>query len=129
MNNEVSYALNSISGSIIDCAIRVHRELGPGLLESVYEICLLKELTVLGLTVKRQVALPIIYRGEKIDMDFKIDLLVEDDVIVELKSVSDILPVHEAQLLTYMKLSDKKLGLLINFNVKLLKEGIKRFVL
>ncbi len=129
MNENELYALNSISGAIIDCSLHVHKELGPGLLESVYEVCLTKELIALGLGVKRQVALPVVYKGEKIDIDFKIDLLVEDDVIVELKSVETILPVHEAQLLTYLKLSEKKLGLLINFNVKLLKDGIKRFVL
>lgn len=129
MNENELYALNSISGAIVDCSIRVHKELGPGLLENVYEVCLMKELVALGLGVKRQVILPVIYKGEKIDIDFKIDLLVEDDVIVELKSVETILPVHEAQLLTYLKLSEKKLGLLINFNVKLLKDGIRRFVL
>ncbi len=89
----------------------------------------MKELITEGLSVKRQVSVPVIYKGEIIDVDYKIDLLVEDEVIVELKAVEMIMPVHEAQLLTYLKLSEKKLGLLINFNVKLLKEGIKRFVL
>jgi GxxExxY protein len=120
--------LHSISGAIVDCSIRVHRELGPGLLESVYEVCLMKELISEGLTVRRQVALPVFYNGENIGLDFKIDLLVEDEVIVELKTVDSILPVHEAQLLTYLKLSEKRLGLLINFNVKLLKDGIKRMI-
>jgi GxxExxY protein len=126
--NTNEYSLNSISGAIVDCSIRVHRELGPGLLESVYEVCLMKELISEGLTVRRQVALPVFYRGENIGLDFKIDLLVEEEVIVELKTVDNILPVHEAQLLTYLKLSEKRLGLLINFNVKLLKDGIKRMV-
>lgn len=127
--NPNEYSLNSISGAIVDCSIRVHRELGPGLLESIYEVCLMKELINKGLSVRRQVSVPVIYRGEKIDLDFKIDLLVEDEVIVELKAVDKILPVHEAQLLTYLKLSEKKLGLLVNFNVSLLKEGIKRMIL
>lgn len=126
--NTNEYSLNSVSGAIVDCSIRVHRELGPGLLESVYEVCLMKELISEGLTVRRQVALPVFYRGENIGLDFKIDLLVEEEVIVELKTVDSILPVHEAQLLTYLKLSEKRLGLLINFNVKLLKDGIKRMV-
>lgn len=123
------YRLNSISGAIVDCSVRVHKELGPGLLEGVYEVCLMKELISEGLSVRRQVGVPVIYKGELIDIDYKIDLLVEDEVIVELKAVEMIMPVHEAQLLTYLKLSEKKLGLLINFNVKLLKDGIRRFVL
>ena len=121
--------INSITGAIIDCSIRVHKELGPGLLESVYEVCLMKELISEGLSVKRQLSLPVVYKGEKIDIDFKIDLLVEDEVIVELKAVESILPVHEAQILTYLKLSGMKIGLLLNFNTKLLKDGIRRFVL
>ncbi len=128
MMNANEYSLNSISGAIVDCSIRVHKELGPGLLESVYEICLMKELIAQGLTVRRQVALPVYYKGENIGIDFKIDLLVEEEVIVELKAVENLLPIHEAQLLTYLKLSEMHLGLLINFNVKLLKDGIKRMV-
>ncbi|TWI79343.1 GxxExxY protein [Lacibacter cauensis] len=126
--NTNEYSLNSISGAIVDCSIRVHRELGPGLLESVYEVCLMKELITEGLTVRRQVALPVYYKGENIGLDFKIDLLVEEEVVVELKAVDTLLPIHEAQLLTYLKLSEMHLGLLINFNVKLLKDGIKRMV-
>lgn len=122
------YSLNSISGAIVDCSIRVHKELGPGLLESVYEVCLMKELIAQGLKVRRQVALPVYYKGENIGIDFKIDLLVEEEVIVELKAVENLLPIHEAQLITYLKLSEMHLGLLINFNVKLLKDGIKRMV-
>ncbi|NCU04150.1 MAG: GxxExxY protein [Chitinophagaceae bacterium] len=126
--NTNEYSLNSISGAIVDCSIRVHKELGPGLLESVYEVCLMKELIAQGLTVRRQVALPVYYKGENIGIDFKIDLLVEEEVIVELKAVENLLPIHEAQLITYLKLSEMHLGLLINFNVKLLKDGIKRMV-
>ena len=126
--NTNEYSLNNISGAIVDCSIRVHKELGPGLLESVYEVCLMKELLAEGLTVRRQVALPVFYKGENIGLDFRIDLLVEEEVIVELKAVDTLLPIHEAQLLTNLKLSEMHLGLLINFNVKLLKDGIKRMV-
>ena len=126
--NTNEYSLNNISGAIVDCSIRVHKELGPGLLESVYEVCLMKELLAEGLTVRRQVALPVFYKGENIGLDFRIDLLVEEEVIVELKAVDTLLPIHEAQLLTYLKLSEMHLGLLINFNVKLLKDGSKRMV-
>lgn len=117
---------NSITERVIKCAIEVHKELGPGLMESVYEVCLKKTLIDDGLFVKSQVNLPVIFRGEQLDKDFVIDLLVEDEIILELKSVEGILPVHEAQLVTYLKLSGKKLGLLINFNVALLKDGIRR---
>ena len=117
---------NNISRQIINAAIEVHKELGPGLLESVYEYCLLDELKRKGLRAERQVQLPIYYKGCNLDKDFFIDILVEDKVILELKSVEAILPIHEFQLLTYLKLSNKKLGLLINFNVPLLKDGIRR---
>lgn len=120
--------LNNISGIILDCSIEVHKQLGPGLLESVYEICLYKELRNRNLFVERQVQLPIIYKGEDLNSDFRIDLLVENEVIIELKAVETILPVHEAQLLTYFKLADKKLGLLINFNVPKLVNGFKRML-
>ena len=113
--------LNELSGIIIDAAMEVHRELGPGLLERVYEASLAKEL--------RQLPQPVIYKGEELeDEGYKIDLLVEDCIIVELKTVSDLLPIHHSQLLTYLRLSEKKLGLLINFHVPLLKNGIKRLV-
>ena len=121
--------LNQISGNIIGCGIKVHRALGPGLIESAYEACLEYELQQLGLSVKRQVTLPIRYRGVKLDADFRIDLLVEDLVIVEVKAVSELAGIHEAQLLTYMKLAKKRLGLLMNFNVKVLKNGIRRRIL
>ena len=117
---------NSITGRIIKCAIEVHKNLGPGLLESVYEVCLEKELVLQGLTVKRQVLLPVFYKEEKLNKDFLIDMLVEEEVIVELKSLEIVLPIHEAQLVTYLKLSNKKIGLLINFNVAKLTAGISR---
>ena len=117
---------NSITERIIRCAIEVHKELGPGLVESVYEVCLKKVLTNDGLNVKSQIVLPVYFKGEILDKAFVLDLLVEDEIILELKSLEFILPVHEAQLLTYLKLANKKLGLLINFNVVLLKDGIRR---
>jgi GxxExxY protein len=117
---------NNIAERIIKCAIEVHKELGSGLMESVYEVCLKKVLVDDGLFVKSQVLVPVHFKGEKLNKEFVLDLIVEDEVIVELKSVEIILPVHEAQLVTYLKLSDKKLGLLINFNVALLKDGIRR---
>lgn len=120
---------NQLSHEIIGCAIKVHQELGPGLLESTYEVCLEYELIQKGIIVERQKALPVVYNSIKLDAGYRIDLLVENEVIVELKSVDSLLPIHEAQLLTYMKLSGKKLGLLINFNVKLLKDGIVRRVI
>jgi len=117
---------NSITERIIRCAIEVHKELGPGLVESVYEVCLKKVLFEDGLNVKSQLVLPVYFKGELLDKAFVLDLLVEDEIILELKSLEVILPVHEAQLVTYLKLSGKKLGLLINFNVVLLKDGIRR---
>ncbi len=118
--------LNDLTEKIIGCAIKVHRGLGPGLLESAYEVCLFHELTRAGLKVERQVKVPIIYDSIQIDADYYIDILVEDTVVLELKAVEHLLPIHEAQLLTYLKLANKRLGLLINFNVTLLKNGIKR---
>ena len=118
--------INKLSGLIIDAAMRVHTALGPGLLESAYEACLLHELRKLGLHAQTQVTLPIFYDGVKIDAGYRIDLLVEDALIVELKAMDKILPIHEAQLLSYLKLSNKTLGLLINFNVVHLKDGLKR---
>jgi len=117
---------NKTTHRIIKCAIEVHRELGPGLMESVYQVCLKRMMIYEDLTVKSQIIVPVVFKGEVLDKEFVIDLLVEDEIILELKSLEDILPVHEAQLLTYLKLSNKKLGLLINFNVTLLKEGVRR---
>ena len=113
---------------IIGAAIDVHKELGPGLLESVYEACLIEELNRRGLKVESQITFPLLYKGKKLDKEFRIDLLVEDDVIIELKAVNEILPVHEVQLVTYLKLTGKRLGLLINFNVPVLTKGVRRKV-
>lgn len=121
--------LNRITESVIGAAMAVHRELGPGLLESAYEACLAFELVERGSTVERQKALPVKYRGVKVDCGYRIDLLVEGKVIIELKAVERLEPIHEAQLLSYLKLSGCKVGLLINFNVKVLKNGIRRLVL
>ena len=121
--------LNTISGKIIGAAIEVHKELGPGLLESVYEACLCHELKIQGVSFDSQVDLPIIYKGEITDKTYRVDLFVENCVIVELKAVDTISPIHEAQLFTYMKLLNINLGLLINFNVDILKNGIRRRIL
>jgi len=120
--------LNKLSGIILDSSIEVHRNLGPGLLESVYEVCLCKELSSRGVKFQRQVSLPVTYKGELLDADFRIDVLVNDKIIVELKAVELLLPVHKAQLLTYLKLANKKLGLLINFNVPRLIDGFVRMI-
>ena len=120
--------LNKLSKIILDSSIEVHRNLGPGLLESVYEVCLCKELNLRNINLQRQVSLPVEYKNEKLDADFRIDVLVENEIIIELKAVEFLLPVHEAQLLTYLKLADKRLGFLINFNVPKLVEGFKRRV-
>ncbi|TAM48093.1 MAG: GxxExxY protein [Gammaproteobacteria bacterium] len=120
--------INFITGQVVDSAIAVHKELGPGLLESTYEACLAHELVNRGLSVERQKNMPVTYRGTKIDCGYRLDLLVNGHVIVELKAVERFDRIHEAQLLSYLKLSDKKVGLLINFNVKRLKDGMRRFV-
>lgn len=114
---------------IYQSALKVHSTLGPGLLESVYETCLLQELTKKGLLVERQKTLPIIYDGEIIDSGLRLDLFVEREIIIELKSVDFLAPIHQAQILTYMRLAKKELGYLINFNEKLLRNGVKRFTL
>lgn len=118
--------LNKISGEIIDAAIAVHRALGPGLLESAYETCLAYELNQRGLKVRRQVDLPIRYREVHLEIGYRLDLLVEEAVIVELKAVETIKPIHKVQLLSYLRLADKRLGLLINFHEELLKDGVSR---
>jgi len=122
-------ALNKLTEQIIGAAIEVHRHLGPGLLESAYEACLAYELERLGLKVEKQKPLPLIYKDIRLDQGYRIDLLVADQVVVELKVVDALMPVHEAQMLSYLKLSGCKLGLLINFDVKLLKDGICRFIM
>jgi|SRR5690348_17144339 len=114
---------------IIGAAIEVHKQLGPGLLESTYEECLCHELNLRGIQFQRQLDLPVLYKGLKLDCGYRLDLLVEDRVVVELKAVEQILPVHEAQLLTYLHLAHKPVGLLINFNVPLLKDGIRRRII
>ena len=119
---------NRLSNLIIGAAIEVHRELGPGLLESAYETCLRYELCQRGLTVKTQVPQPVIYKGKQLDCGYRLDILVEDLVIIEVKAVETLHPIHSAQLLTYLKLKQRWLGLLINFNVPLLKHGITRIV-
>ena len=121
--------LNHLSSQIIDAAITIHKELGPGLLESVYHSCMLLELENMGVKTQSEVLLPVFYRGQKLDgQEFRLDLLIEDQIIVELKSVSKVEPVHKKQLLTYLRLADKPLGLLINFNEYLLKNGITRII-
>jgi GxxExxY protein len=119
---------NDISGKIIGAGIEVHKHLGPGLLESAYEECLCCELGLRGIDFTRQVPLPLNYKGLKLDCGYRLDLLVEDKIIVELKTVEAIAPIHEAQMLTYLKVRDMRVGLIINFNVRLLVDGIKRLV-
>lgn len=118
--------LNPITEAIIGAAIHVRKALGPGLLESAYATCLAYELKQRGFSVLQEVALPLVYKGVKLGCGYRLDLLVNDAVIVEVKAVDDLAPIHEAQLLSYLKLADCRLGLLINFNVKLLKYGVKR---
>ena len=120
--------LNSITGQVIGAAIDVHRTLGPGLLESAYEACLAYELTQNGLHVERQKSLPVVYKEVNLDAGYRLDLLVERRIIVELKAVDSLTPLHKAQLLSYLKLSGLNLGLLINFNVQVLKNGIQRVI-
>ncbi len=120
--------LDAITKQIVGASIDVHRALGPGLLESVYESCLEFDLIEQGLDVQRQIALPVNYKQVKLEAGYRIDLLIEKRVIVEVKAVEQITPVHKAQLLTYLKLSNLKVGLLINFNVDVLKKGINRVV-
>jgi GxxExxY protein len=122
--------LNELSGVVIDSALEVHRIYGPGLLERVYEAALQKELLIRGVVSKRQVPVEVQYKGQPLEEEaYRIDLLVDDAIVVELKTVEALLPIHEAQLHTYMKLSNHRLGLLINFNVPLLRNGIKRHVI
>ncbi len=121
--------INEITSKVIKAALTVHNELGPGLLESVYQECLRIELEEMGLNVKGEVLVPVMYKGREITQDgFRIDLLVEDSVVVELKSVEEVKPVHKKQLLTYLRLTGKTIGLLINFNEAMLKSGITRII-
>ena len=127
--NSTELIHGDVTERIIAAAIEVHRELGPGLLESAYESCLAHELTEAGLAFRRQVDLPVIYKGRPVDIGFRLDFLIDDSVIVELKAIDQVLAVHQAQLLTYLKLARKRVGLLINFNVPVLVRGITRRVL
>jgi GxxExxY protein len=121
--------LNLLSSKVIEAAIRVHSELGPGLLESVYSECMIVELRDMHIDVRAEISLPVFYRGKKVSEDgFRLDLLIEDKIIVELKSLEHIQPVHKKQVLTYLRLANKPLGLLINFNEALLKDGITRII-
>ena len=120
---------DELSNKVIGCALEVHKQLGPGLLESAYERCLSYELICAGIRHIPQMELPLEYKGTKLDCGYRVDLFIEDDLIVELKAVDKLLPIHEAQILTYMKLAGVKTGLLMNFNVNQFKDGLKRFVL
>jgi len=120
---------DELSGKVIRCALEVHKQLGPGLLESAYERCLSYELSCAGMPHITQKELPIAYKGTKLDCGYRADLLVDGSLIVELRALDNLLPIHQAQILTYMKLAGVKTGLLMNFNVARLKDGIKRFVL
>lgn len=121
--------VNGLTGEIVDASYKVHSALGPGLLESVYEICLVHELEKRGLEVARQIEVPVEYDGRRLDSGLRLDLLIAGTVIVELKAVEQVLPVHKAQLLSYLRLTGKPVGLLINFHVPLIKDGIQRMVL
>jgi GxxExxY protein len=120
--------INKTTEAVIGAAIEVHRHVGPGLLESAYEECLCEELLLRKIPFKRQISLPVIYKSKKLDVGYRIDLLVNDEVVVELKTVEAILAIHEAQTLTYMRLGGWQVGLILNFNVTVLKNGIKRLV-
>jgi len=120
--------VNEVTGHIVDATLKVHTALGPGLLESAYEACLAFELRDRGLAVIRQAELPVVYRDVKLDLGYRLDLLVENQVIVELKAVEKMIPLYEAQILSYLKLSGLSVGFLLNFNVRRMKNGIKRFV-
>jgi GxxExxY protein len=128
METENREKLNLLSKTIIDAAVAVHREIGPGLLEAIYHDCLIKELQFRKINFKTAVEVPIVYKKERLDKKYILDLLVEDEIVIELKSVEQIIPVHEAQLLTYLKVTGKRLGLLINFNVPQLIKGVTRMV-
>jgi GxxExxY protein len=120
--------IEAVARTIVDAGFQVHRALGPGLLESAYEACLAFELQDRGLMVRRQVALPVNYRGLQLDAGYRLDLLIEERIIIEIKAIDALSRVHEAQILTYLKLSGHKLGFLMNFNVELFKNGLRRFV-
>jgi len=120
--------LNKLATQVVDACFQVHKEMGPGLLENIYVFCLEKELQLRGLKANREVFVPLYYKGIELAKDFRIDILVEDEIIVEVKSAETMHPVYDAQIISYLKLTDKKLGFLVNFNVPLIKNGIKRIV-
>jgi GxxExxY protein len=117
-----------LAKNIFESSLEVHKIMGPGLLESIYEFCLAKELRIRGINVKTQVPIPLFYKGHELEKDFRIDILVDDKIIVEVKAVESILPVHQAQIISYLKLYDSRMGFLVNFNTSLIKDGFKRFV-
>ncbi len=125
----VSPEIDELAATIVDAAFKVHSALGPGLLESVYEACLMHELAQRGIAFQSQVPIPIVYGGLRLTAGLRLDLLIEETIVVEIKEIEELLPVHHAQLLTYLKLSGKRLGFLINFNVAKIKDGIKRVIL
>jgi GxxExxY protein len=128
INNPIPSHTENIAKTVLDAAFQVHTALGPGMLESVYEACMIHELGLRGIEVNSQIILPVIYKGMKVDSGFRLDMLVDGCVIVEIKSSEIISPVYSAQLLTYLRLADIRLGLLINFNVVHLRDGIKRII-
>ena len=121
--------LNELTDTIIGAAMEVHRALGPGLLESTYEMCLCRELSIRGIAFERQVPIPVEYKGVKLDCGYRADIVVDRKILVEIKAIDSLLPIHDAQLLSYLKIGGWKIGLLINFNVELLKQGLRRRVL
>jgi len=121
--------LNELTDAIIGAAMEVHRTLGPGLLESTYEMCLCRELSIRGITFERQVPIPVEYKGVKLDCGYRADIVVDETILIEIKAIDSMLSIHDAQLLSYLKLGGWKIGLLINFNVELLKHGLRRRVL
>ena len=120
---------NELTEAIIGAAMEVHRALGPGLLESIYEMCLCRELSIRGIPFERQVLIPVEYKGVKLDCGYRADIVVDGTILLEIKAIDSLLPIHDAQLLSYLKLGGWKIGLLINFNVELLKNGLRRRVL
>ena len=128
MNPYADRLEDSLTNQIIGSAIEVHRALGPGLLESAYEICLIHELQQAGMQIEHQKPLPIVYKNITLDCGYRLDVVVEKKVIIEIKSINDFAPIHEAQIVSYLKLSGCRIGLLINFNVKILKHGIRRII-
>jgi GxxExxY protein len=120
--------LENIAKKVVNASFQVHKIMGPGLLESIYELCLIKELNIQGLNVANQVVIPLKYKEYELSKEFRIDILVENEIIIEIKAVEILLPVHEAQLILYLKLANRRIGFLINFNVPLIKDGIHRFV-